>query len=200
LNSAFNFQVCSAAYPSEQGVPRKRVRREILSDHCGRRSLHHIRLSVKTSIPPARETDIVLRGGAENDMKGFLFSTIRRCLAAGAGVLLLAVIAPAAADSPPQIDRSYPTPQPSYPQGAQLAGEQGDVTVDVLVSTSGKPRKIRINTSSGFADLDSAAVETVANWRFIPAVENGDTASAWTTVKLQFRLPQSAQAAPPPTN
>lgn len=121
----------------------------------------------------------------------------------GAGVALTLVLGgatTACADSPPQVDHSYPAPQPSYPDTAQVAGEQGDVLVDVLVSASGKPRKIRVNKSSGFQDLDTAAVETVANWRFVPAIQGGDTASAWTTVKLQFRLPQAAQAAPPPAN
>jgi protein TonB len=119
----------------------------------------------------------------------------RLTIGAGAALALtLGGVASATADSPPHVDHSYPSPQPSYPDAAQLNGEQGDVLVDVFVGTSGKPRKLRINKSSGYSDLDAAAVETVANWRFIPAMQNGDTASAWTTVKLQFRLPQAAQS------
>jgi protein TonB len=105
------------------------------------------------------------------------------------------------ADSPPKIDRSFPTPQPAYPDEAQLNGEQGDVLVGVSVSSSGKPRRLRIDRSSGFSDLDNAAAEAVAQWRFIPAIENGDTTSAWTTVKIHFELPQPVQPvyATPPT-
>ena len=104
------------------------------------------------------------------------------------------------ADSPPRIDRSYPTPQPAYPDSAQLAGEQGDVLVGVHVSSSGRPRKLRIDKSSGFTDLDNAAAEAVAQWHFVPAVENGDTTSAWTSVKIHFELPlpmQPVYATPP---
>jgi protein TonB len=106
----------------------------------------------------------------------------------------------ACADTPPKIDHSYPTPQPDYPDSAQVSGEQGDVTLDVFVNAAGKPRKFRIHQSSGFADLDNAAAEAVAGWRFVPAIQNGDTASDWTTVKIHFELPhpQPAAAVPAP--
>ena len=116
--------------------------------------------------------------------------------AATALVLVLGSATAACADSPPKIDRSYPTPQPAYPDSAQLSGEQGDVLVGVSVSSGGKPRRLRIDRSSGFNDLDNAATEAVAQWRFVPAIENGDTRSAWTTVKIHFELPQPIQ----PTN
>jgi protein TonB len=115
--------------------------------------------------------------------------------AAAALALALGSGTTACADSPPRIDRSYPTPQPAYPDGAQLNGEQGDVLVGVNVSASGKPRRLRIDRSSGFKDLDNAAAEAVAQWRFIPAIENGDTTSAWTSVKIHFELPQPPQPA-----
>lgn len=112
---------------------------------------------------------------------------------AAALTLILEGSLAACADSPPKIDRSYPTPQPAYPDSAQLNGEQGDVLVGVSVSASGKPRRLRIDKSSGFGDLDTAAAEAVAQWRFIPAIENGDTTSEWTTVKIHFELPQPVQ-------
>lgn len=120
--------------------------------------------------------------------------------AAAAVVLMVGGSSTACADSPPKIDHSYPTPQPDYPDAAQLNGEQGDVTLDVFVNSAGKPRKFRVHQSSGFADLDNAAAEAVANWRFMPAIQNGDTASDWTTVKIHFELPkpQPAAAAPAP--
>ncbi len=118
--------------------------------------------------------------------------------AATALALIAGGASTACADSPPKIDHSYPTPQPDYPDSAQLNGEQGDVMLDVFVNSSGRPRKFRVHQSSGFADLDNAAAEAVANWRFIPAIQGGDTASDWTTVKIHFELPhpQPAAAAP----
>jgi len=118
------------------------------------------------------------------------------------GVAALALVAgnatTAVADSPAKVDHSYPTPQPDYPAAAQTNGEQGDVVVNVFVSSSGKPRKFKILQSSGFADLDNAAAEAAANWRYIPAIEGGDTTSDWTAVKIHFELPHPEPAAAAP--
>ncbi len=125
---------------------------------------------------------------------------IRTAHLVGGGALALALVLGSAttclADSPAHVDRSYPTPPPAYPDSAQVAGEQGDVLLDVYVSSGGHARKFRVNQSSGYADLDNAAAEAVANWQFVPAVQDGDTVSSWTTVKVHFELPHAAQAAP----
>jgi len=129
-------------------------------------------------------------------------SILARNLALGVAIASIVTLSSgsAFADSPPRIDRSYPTPQPDYPDTAQLNGEQGDVLVGVHVNSNGRPRKLRIDKSSGFADLDNAAAEAVAQWHFVPAIEDGDTASAWTSVKIHFELPipvQPVYATPP---
>jgi protein TonB len=125
--------------------------------------------------------------------------SIRQLVLGGATALVLIAggASTACADSPPKVDHSYPTPQPAYPAQAQTNGEQGDVMIDVFVNSAGKPRKFKVHQSSGFADLDNAAAEAVANWRFIPAIHDGDTASDWTTVKIHFELPQATPAAAP---
>ena len=123
-------------------------------------------------------------------------------IASGGALALVLVLGSAStclASSPARVDRSYPTPAPAYPDSAQVAGEQGDVLLDVYVTSGGHPRKFRVNQSSGFPDLDNAAAEAVAGWKFVPAVEGGDTVSSWTTVKIHFELPHAAQATPPST-
>jgi TonB family protein len=121
------------------------------------------------------------------------------CGGALALVLVLGSASTCLADSPAKVDRSHPTPAPTYPDSAQVAGEQGDVLLDVYVSSGGHARKFRVNQSSGYPDLDNAAAEAVANWQFVPAVKGGDTVSAWTTVKIHFELPHAAEAAPAST-
>jgi len=132
-------------------------------------------------------------------MGQFVVSRRVRHMSLGAGTavaLILGGICSASADSPPKVDRSYPMAQPEYPDTAQLAGEMGDVLIDVYVNTNGKPRKLRINKSSGYTDLDNSAAEAVAMWRYVPAVKDGDTASDWVTVKVHFG---PEQRAPQPT-
>ena len=101
------------------------------------------------------------------------------------------------ADSPAKVDHSYANGAPLYPDAAQLAGEQGDVLVEVQVTANGYPRRIRVKQTSGFRDLDDAAIETAANWRYVPAVVDGDTATAWTTLKIHYALPAPTAAAAP---
>ena len=119
---------------------------------------------------------------------------------AGGGALALIVslgAAPALADSPARVDTSMPTPSPVYSAAAQINHEEGKTIVGVLVSDGGRPLRLRVEGSSGFADLDNAAVQAVANWHFIPAIKNGDTATAWAHVEVQFKMPEVVQNAPP---
>jgi protein TonB len=100
-------------------------------------------------------------------------------------------------NSPPRIDTSYPNQQPPYPDTAQINGEMGTVLVDVLVRPSGKPAKFKISQSSGYQDLDTAAIEGVLNWRFIPALRDGEQVSDWTTVKIVYQPPAMTPAPAP---
>ncbi|HEY3777943.1 MAG TPA: energy transducer TonB [Rhizomicrobium sp.] len=99
-----------------------------------------------------------------------------------------------AEQTPAHVDLSQPHLQPPYPDSALAAGEQGTTLVDVYVRPNGRISKFRVARSSGFGDLDNAAVESVLNWRFIPAIQDGDPVSDWTTVKVVFQLPQPAAA------
>ena len=120
------------------------------------------------------------------------------CAAASCMTVLCASSAALGSETPPRVDVSLPHPQPPYPDMAQLNGEQGTVLVDVYVHPNGRASKVRVSRSSGFADLVNAAVEGVLNWRYLPAMRDGDTVSDWTTVKIEYRLPQPA--APTPSN
>lgn len=114
------------------------------------------------------------------------FPIISVCLAGSVNCVL------ASGDTPARVDSSFPNPQPPYPESAQLSGEAGIVLVDVYVRSSGRPTKVRVARSSGFNDLDTAAVQGVLNWHFVPATRDGDTISDWTTVKIVYDLPAPA--------
>jgi protein TonB len=79
-------------------------------------------------------------------------------------------------------------PPPPNPRAARRNGEQGTVTLRVLVSADGLATQVELERSSGSSTLDAVACETVKNWRFSPARRAGDPMDAWVIVPVVFRL------------
>lgn len=79
-------------------------------------------------------------------------------------------------------------PAPAYPDQSRRQGEQGRVFVRVLVNTAGTVEQVNLRKSSGHSLLDSAALETVKNWRFVPAQRGSRVVSAWVVVPISFSL------------
>jgi periplasmic protein TonB len=79
-------------------------------------------------------------------------------------------------------------PKPDYPALSVRKGEEGRVLMKVLVSASGAAEDVQIEKSSGFDRLDTAAVEAVKRWRFIPAKKNNQALSAYVLVPMPFIL------------
>jgi periplasmic protein TonB len=100
--------------------------------------------------------------------------------------------------TPAHVDSSQPNEEPIYPDSARAAGEQGTILIDILVHASGRPGQYRVAQSSGYGDLDAAAVQTVLNWKYVPATRDGDAVSDWATVKVVYELPKTAAETPPP--
>ena len=101
------------------------------------------------------------------------------------GILLVTEVH--AQDAPPRLDPAFQNYQPAYPDAAQVNGEQGDVALGVEVGANGRVRTVRVLRSSGFDDLDNAAIEGVMAWRYIPAVRDGEKRTEWTKVVIAFR-------------
>lgn len=80
------------------------------------------------------------------------------------------------------------SPQPAYPPASRRLNEEGVVALAVLVDERGRPTEVRVQESSGFPRLDQAAVDGLKRWRFQAAVRDGAPSSAWTTVRVRFRL------------
>lgn len=79
-------------------------------------------------------------------------------------------------------------PAPRYPLVARRNGEQGTVTLKVLVTREGVPASVNVEKTSGSRHLDGAAVETVKTWRFVPARQGGQPVEAWVLVPIVFKL------------
>ncbi len=100
-------------------------------------------------------------------------------------------VAAQAQDMAPKVDTSKPTPV-VYPMTAQRAGEEGTVVVNVFVTQSGKPQRFNVAKSSGYPDLDNAAVATALTWKYVPAFRDGDSVADWAAVQVVYKLPKRA--------
>lgn len=92
---------------------------------------------------------------------------------------------------PPNFNADYlSNPPPAYPAVSRRMGEEGKVMVRVFVSTDGLPQKLELRTSSGFARLDEAAMDTIRRWKFVPARQGDQAVAAWVLVPIVFKLNQ----------
>jgi len=79
-------------------------------------------------------------------------------------------------------------PPPAYPRMSRRMGEQGTVVLRVFISAEGRAEKAEIRTSSGYARLDEAALETVQRWRYVPGQRAGQAEAMWFNVPIRFAL------------
>ena len=79
-------------------------------------------------------------------------------------------------------------PKPHYPERARKEGREGTVILTVLVNQKGKPERVEVGRSSGFAMLDQAAAETVRLWLFQPARCGEKRVESWVRIPIVFRL------------
>ncbi len=77
--------------------------------------------------------------------------------------------------------------QPVYPQSAKVAGIQGTVSMDVVISAEGVPQEIAVLSSPG-DDLTQSALDAVRQWRYRPTLLNGQPVPIITNVIVNYTL------------
>ena len=73
---------------------------------------------------------------------------------------------------------------PEYPQDAKAANVQGSVDVLATIGTDGVPRALRATT--GDARLTAAAIAAISQWRYKPAMLNGQPTEALISITVTF--------------
>ncbi len=78
---------------------------------------------------------------------------------------------------------------PPYPVSARALSHQGTVTLQMVVTAQGDVANASVITSSGFAELDQAAIDwVVSHWKYRPAIQNGAPVPSQTTAAVKFDL------------
>ena len=79
-------------------------------------------------------------------------------------------------------------PVPKYPVVSRKLKEQGQSIVLVQVDNNGQPIQVRLNSSSGFARLDKAALDAVQKAQFKPYQQGGTAQTVWVKIPIIFSL------------
>jgi len=88
-------------------------------------------------------------------------------------------------DAPPSPKRTI---RPDYPKGARQRGEQGAVILEIQVDAEGAVGAVKVLVSSGFAELDEAAMQAAQKAKFRPAKSGGKPVASTARLKLDFKL------------
>lgn len=80
-------------------------------------------------------------------------------------------------------------PVPAYPRSALRRGMEGDVVLNIVVGTDGRPMDVQIVERAGTVDsaFDRAATEAALQWRFEPAMRDGETVPSTVRLPIEFR-------------
>lgn len=80
---------------------------------------------------------------------------------------------------------------PPYPPMGIRLGHEGTVRVVIALDEAGNVISAQVETSSGYQELDAAAVAWVkSHWRYQPALRDGQPVPATTRAAVTFRLNQ----------
>jgi len=113
--------------------------------------------------------------------------TIHRFSALLAIPLIIVAIDATAADSVATLDAKFPCDKPVYPRASLVNEEQGTVVMQFLVAIDGQVTDTKIEKSSGFKNLDRAALK-LAQCKFKPVVKDGKPEQSWTKFEYAWSL------------
>jgi TonB family protein len=75
-----------------------------------------------------------------------------------------------------------------YPPQAVRQHHTGVVVLMVTIDANGNPADIKVDQSSGFRELDRAAMDAAQRWRFKPAIKGGRAVESYMRVPANFSL------------
>jgi protein TonB len=88
-------------------------------------------------------------------------------------------------DQPPAA--SYQSPM-IYPPRARARGVEGYVVFSLLIGITGEIEQVKIIESYPEGVFDEAAMQGINQWRFEPAIYQGQAVRAWAKQRIRFDL------------
>lgn len=107
----------------------------------------------------------------------------------GATVLAAALLVMAGCTGDGEVDQPVPLYGENpieYPLELWDQGVEGETILRVLVDPQGRVDSVEVKESSGYEDLDEAAVEGARELRFQPGRKDDERVEVWATVPVQF--------------
>lgn len=78
--------------------------------------------------------------------------------------------------------------KPEYPAASVRTGEEGVVTLAMLIGTDGRVLEAKVERSSGFKALDKAAKLGLSLCKFKPASTDGIAEKSWTKIQYAWKI------------
>ena len=75
-----------------------------------------------------------------------------------------------------------------YPKASLMNEEQGTVSMAFLVNADGSVADSKLEKTSGFKNLDKAAIKSISACKFKPGTKDGAPAQTWTKVDYAWKL------------
>lgn len=79
------------------------------------------------------------------------------------------------------------TVNPKYPHSFFHRPPAGDATIQLKIDMQGLPQDVVLIKSTGSDELDASALEAVRQYRFKPAMKDGDPIAVVLKVEVHFR-------------
>ncbi len=77
-------------------------------------------------------------------------------------------------------------PGPAYPVWARRRGLEAVVTLRFVITTTGTVTDLKIHDITGHERFGKAALDAVSQWRFQPALKQGNPVACWRFQKIKF--------------
>ena len=75
-----------------------------------------------------------------------------------------------------------------YPKASLMNEEQGTVSMSFLVNPDGTVADSKLEKTSGFKNLDKAALKSISACKFKPGTKDGAPAQTWAKVDYAWKL------------